>query len=154
MARFIPLDTIGGFAIADIIAVVIVLLICYIAGIIAQNSSASGFIRETERRFLWKIPGYIFVKGVIDSFSNNEESVAMRPVLAKLDDASMIAFEIERSEDGRVVIYVPGAPNPWSGAIQIMNADRIEPLTATMMEVVELNKRLGRGTSHILKKTV
>ena len=39
----------------------------------------------------------------------------MTPVLITLDDYEQMAFEVERTAGGKVVVYLPGAPNSWSG---------------------------------------
>ena len=40
----------------------------------------------------------------------------MRPVLARFENSWQIAFEIERIPGGIITVYVPGAPDPWSGS--------------------------------------
>jgi uncharacterized membrane protein len=75
----------------------------------------------------------------------------MKPVLAKMDDASQLAFEVERLQDGRVVVYVPGAPDPWSGGVLVMTEDRIEPLPISMVAAVQNLRALGRGTGAIFQ---
>ncbi len=54
---------------------------------------------------------------------------------------------------GRVVVYVPGAPDPWSGAVFVMTADRVEPLEASMPAAVKNIRALGRGTTRLLNRT-
>ena len=38
MADWIPVDTVGGVALANLIAVVIMILICFIAGLVGRNT--------------------------------------------------------------------------------------------------------------------
>ena len=40
------------------------------------------------------------------------EAKNMQPVLVRFDDNSQLGFEIERLDNGQVVIYLPGAPDP------------------------------------------
>ena len=81
---------------------------------------------------------------------DSTRACCVKPVLARMDDASQLAFEVERLEDGRVVVYVPGAPDPWSGGILVMTEDRIEPLPISMVAAVQNLRALGRGTNTIL----
>jgi uncharacterized membrane protein len=150
LAAYLPVDTFAGIVLADMFAIAFIVSICFIAGFAARSSLASGFVRNAETKFLWKIPGYGFVKGLTDSIGGTDVDATMRPVLAKLDDAAQVAFEIERLEDGRVVVFVPGAPDPWSGAVQIFTPDRIEPLPISMMAAVQNLRMLGRGTRQML----
>ncbi|MGE0823358.1 MAG: DUF502 domain-containing protein [Candidatus Binatia bacterium] len=150
MARFIPVESVAGVALANIVGLIIIGLVCFLAGLVARTSLASKAVREAETRVLWQIPGYAFVKGITDSFSANEEMATLHPVLARLDDAWQVAFEVERMPDGKVIVYLPGAPDPWSGSILLITEERIEPLKAPMMAVMGNLRRLGRGGSKLL----
>ena len=143
----IPLDTIGGVAIANILAVLAILLCCLIVGIIAKGDAAKRLLKSTEEKLL-VIPAYAFVKGVTDSLISSEEAAkAFVPVIVKFDDNAQIAFEIERSERGNVVIYLPGSPNPWSGSVVYFKEDRVERLDITVPEAINNIRHLGRGSS-------
>ena len=63
IAAFLPVDRVGGIALANLVAIIAIVLLCFLAGLAARTSFASAFVRESESRFLWKIPGYGFVKG-------------------------------------------------------------------------------------------
>ena len=76
-SALIPLDTIGGVALADILAILAILLCCLIVGIIAKGDAAKRLLKSTEEKLL-VIPAYAFVKGVTDSLISSEE--APRPL--------------------------------------------------------------------------
>jgi uncharacterized membrane protein len=58
------------------------------------------------------------------------------PVLATFSSSARIGLEIDRLANGRFVVMVPNSPNPWSGMVNIMEADRVQrldlPMTAYM----------------------
>ncbi len=153
LAAWIPIDSIGGVALANLLAVVAIVVLCFAAGLVARSSAAVRAVQSLESGFLTSIPGYGFIKGMTEGLAGREGPEALRPVLAKFDDASQVAFEIERNPDGRVVVYVPGAPDPWSGAVFVMTADRVEPLEASMPAAVKNIRALGRGTTRLLDRT-
>jgi len=153
LAAWIPIDAIGGVALANLLAVAAIVVLCFAAGLVARSSTAVRAVQSLESGFLTSIPGYGFIKGMTEGLAGREGSEALKPVLAKFDDASQVAFEIERNPDGRVVVYVPGAPDPWSGAVFVMTADRVEPLEASMHAAVKNIRTLGRGTSRLLNRT-
>ena len=62
-----------------------------------------------------------------------------------------IALEIERIEGGKVALFLPGAPDPWSGSICIAEEDRVTPLDLPVASVAKIAKRLGRGASEALR---
>ena len=75
-----------------------------------------------------------------------EREKTLKTVLAKFDDYSQIAFEVERLSDGRAIVFLPGAPDAWSGSTVVVDADRITPLDLKSLEVVRLAKNLGKGS--------
>jgi uncharacterized membrane protein len=154
MAGFLPVDTVAGVTVANIISFTILALICFLAGLIARTSLASRAVQKAEARFLWQLPGYAFVKGMTDSFISQGDSSSMRPVSCQLDDSWQIGFEVERMQDGRVVVYLPGAPNPWTGSLLLIDPARVEALNATMVETVGALRKLGHGSSRLFSGNV
>ncbi len=153
LAAWIPIDAIGGVALADLLVVAAIVVLCFAAGLVARSSAAVRAVQSVESGFLTSIPGYGFIKGMTEGLAGREGSEALKPVLAKFDDASQVAFEIERNPDGRVVVYVPGAPDPWSGSVFVMTVDRVEPLEGSMPAAVKNIRTLGRGTTRLLNRT-
>jgi uncharacterized membrane protein len=142
----IPLERVGGMALANILAVAILIIVCYLAGIAAKSSLGKSTFQLIDSNLMMLLPGYAFVKGMTDSIAEKDEQ-GLRPVLVKLDDSMQIGFEVERIERGLVVVYLPGAPNPWSGTISYVEEARIEPMNQTMTEVVKSLGKLGPGSS-------
>jgi uncharacterized membrane protein len=149
VSEHLPLGTIVGVAAVDVIGLALIMLLCFLAGLLARSGRARAVVNEAENRFLWKIPVYGMVKGVTESISE-AETTSFKPVLARLDDAAQIAFEIERLPGGRVVVFMPGAPDAWSGAVMIMTEDRIDPLSISVVTAVQNLRARGRGTGALL----
>jgi uncharacterized membrane protein len=96
---------------------------------------------------LLAIPGYAFIKAYTDNMKlGQEEAKSMQPVLVQFDDNSQLGFEIERLDDGLVVIYLPGAPDPWSGTVAYFEASRVKKLELSVNEAIRNVRRLGRGS--------
>jgi len=62
LSALIPLDSIGGIALANVVAVLAILLCCLVAGNIAKSDFARQISRSIESKLLLAIPGYTFVK--------------------------------------------------------------------------------------------
>lgn len=150
LSDLIPTDMAGDIIIVDIIAIMLIVLVCLLAGLAARSGTAAKLVHKLESNFLSHIPVYAFVKGMTTSLAGAEEGEEMKAVLARFDDYSQVVFEIERLEGGRVVVYLPGAPNPWSGSVCIVTEDRIQPIDATMILAVKTIKHLGRGSGELI----
>jgi uncharacterized membrane protein len=151
LSVLIPLDSIGNIAMVNLLALGIVLLICFLAGLAAKSTLARKSIGNLESRVLSKIPVYGLLKSKIDAIVQPEKAEGMKPVLARFDDSWQIAFEVERIQEGGVAIYLPGAPDPWSGSVCFVTEDRIQPLELTLLPVLRILKGLGKGSNDQLR---
>jgi uncharacterized membrane protein len=150
LADWIPVDTVGGVALANLIAILAVILLCFVAGLIARHSMASGLIKSLESKVLMKIPGYAMIKGIKSGFDGSETE-GMKPVALMLGSAERIGLEIEKLPDGRSMIYIPSAPSVWSGVTQILPADQITYLDVPITSVMELTEKFGHGVDDMLQ---
>ena len=74
--------------------------------------------------------------------------------ITRFDDSWQLVFEIERLADGKVVVFLPGSPDPWSGSVCVVSDDRVTPLDLTVNSAANLMKRLGRGATDTLQKAI
>jgi uncharacterized membrane protein len=148
LGRLIPVDSIGGVAVANVLAMLGLALFCFIAGLIARSESARKAYRALDSA-LFAIPGYAFIRGLSDSMSSSEEAAkGLLPVLVRFDDNEQIGFEVERSGKGNVVVYLPGAPDPWSGSVVYFGEDRVKRLDMSVVQAINNIRHLGRGSRH------
>jgi len=150
LADWLPLDTVGGVALANLLAILAVILVCFIAGLVARYSVASSFVETLESKVLMNIPGYTMIKGIKSGFDPSETK-GIKSVALQLGSAERIALEIEKLPDGRSMVYIPSAPSAWSGVTQILPADQITYLDIPATKVLELTERYGHGVDAILQ---
>jgi uncharacterized membrane protein len=150
MADWLPVDTVGGVALANLIAILAVIIVSFIAGLAARHTMAGGLVKTLETRVLTKIPGYAMIKGIKSGFDASETE-KMKPVALQLGSAERVALEIEKLPDGRSMIYIPSAPSPWSGVTQILPADQITYLDVPVTKVIELTEKYGHGVEELLQ---
>ena len=153
LAEWIPVDTIGGVALANLIAIVIVILICFIAGLVGRNAMASGLVKKLEAKVLMKIPGYTLIKGIKGGL-DKDETHQLKPVVLTLGTAERIGFEVQKLPDGRSMVFFPGVPNPLSGITQILPADRVTYLDVPIADVMGLSENYGFGAGELLAKKI
>ena len=146
--KLIPYDSVGEVALLNILAVVATLVTCLLAGVAAKSSLGAATVKLIDTKFLEVLPGYAFIRGMAGGIIEGADG-PLKPVLARLDDAAHIAFEVER-EDGIVTVYLPGAPNPYTGTVAHMTEDRIEPLDLKFNAAIKKIRSLGKGSSRIV----
>ncbi|MDH4017973.1 MAG: hypothetical protein OEU84_00085 [Xanthomonadales bacterium] len=151
LADWLPVDTVGGVALANLLAILAVILVSFLAGLVARHTMAGDIVKTLENKVLTKIPGYAMIKGIKSGFDSSDEE-GMKPVAVQLGSAERIALEIEKLPDGRSMIYIPSAPSAWSGVTQILPADQITYLNVPITQVLELTEKFGHGVDELLKK--
>ena len=72
-------------------------------------------------------------------------------VLARFEEQSVLAMEVERLADGRVVLFVPGAPDPWQGSVVLVDPQRVQALPVKLADLNRTLKGLGRGSAALLR---
>ena len=58
------------------------------------------------------------------------------PILVTFDEYFQVAFETDRTVQRTVAIYLPGAPNPWSGNVVFVAANRVKNLSVSVTEAL------------------
>lgn len=142
-----PVERVVGIAVLDLLTLALVLLVCFLAGLAAKTRAAVRFVSSLESEFLSKIPAYDLAKTKLTSQLRFEEAEDLHPVLVRFDDQWQIGFEVERIAGGKVAIYVPGSPDPWSGAVTILTDDRVTRLDSKLTAALGIFKNLGKGAS-------
>lgn len=144
----------AGIPAPALLAGIVLVLLCYVAGLVSQSRPAVGLTLWLESTVLKHIPGYAYIKGMGETMAGVEGGTTYQPVLAAIEDSWQLGFIVETIEEGQYAVYVPGAPSPWSGAVYFMAEDRIRKLDLRAAEVQGCLKRLGLGSSALLKGKV
>lgn len=150
IADRIPVGEVAGVALAEILAVVIILVACFLAGLAAISTPGQRLYRKLDQLLLNLIPRYAFVKSMTDSLGGSDASV-LQPVLVRFDDLAQIAFEVERGSGDLVTVYLPGSPDPWSGSVAHVSAERVDPVRGDFATVVKSLRSIGRGATALLE---
>ncbi|MEH6583369.1 MAG: DUF502 domain-containing protein [Halioglobus sp.] len=148
--EFLPWDTIASVPVIDAVATLILVLSCLGAGMIARSDWGRAIQARIDTVLLQLFPGYAWIKGVTGAISDDDAATVFKPVLVELDDQHQLGFEVERSEDGFVVVYLPGAPDPRAGTLSFLPPERVQPLEGDFNSVAKTFKKLGIGAAEIM----
>ena len=150
LSKLIPFESVVGFAVVEILTVLVLILVCVLVGMLARSPWAQKVYEKLDAVLLQVIPGYAWIKGITGGIHDQDASDVLKPVLVRFDDQFQLAFEVDRASDGLVAVYLPGSPDPRSGTVSYVTADRIQPVDAGFKAVVKICRNLGRGSGKIL----
>lgn len=143
-----------GYALLVFAAIDIVLLILFVAGMAARRTIGQYFSQKIERVLTLFFPKYLIIKQQMTGTLDHEDSrKTMKPVLIEYDDFSEIAFETSRLDNGKVALYLPGSPDPWSGRLIFMNSERVQPLFVDFPTALTAFETLGRDAANAMLLT-
>lgn len=152
LAERLPVESIIGFETPKILAAVVLLFICLLAGLFANTSLAKKLVNWLESVLLSNIPGYTFIKSLGEEAAGTAPAHSQQAVLVRFDDASQIGFLVERISGGQVVVFIPDPPNPLAGGVFIFDEDRVTPLEVPSTSAVKCLRKLGEGTGALVNR--
>jgi len=117
---------IGGIALANLIAVLAVILVCFVAGLAARHALAGKFVKILELKVLMKVPGYSMVKGLASGFDASATE-SLKQVALQLGTAERIGFEMQK-----------------------LPSDQVTYLNVPATRIIEITENYGHGVGEIL----
>ena len=151
----LPVSSAVGIALLFLIAVGILLVLCFVCGIAAQRAIGRKFSQTIEKQLIAVFPKYAIYKDILaGNVGGSELAPSLIPVTIRLNDAIRIGYEADRTDQGLVVIYLPGSPDPWIGSVALVHADQVERLEVDFGETAAICERLGRRSGDLLKNVV
>jgi len=151
IAEKISITLFGQHAISRIIALIIIIMVCFIAGLLAKTKKASELKEWVEDNILSNIPGYSLLKGMGESAAGLESKNLKEVVLVDVEEVWQIGFLMERLDDDLNAVFLPGAPNPMSGDVVFVKWDRLKIIDISGISAMKIAKKLGIDSKAILK---
>ncbi len=152
MSEKLLVETTLGLGATKVIAIILLVILCFAAGLFARTDIAKRVVAWIETTLLSNLPGYSFMKNVGEEASGAGATEQYQSVLVRFDDSSQIGFLVERLESEQAVVFIPGSPNPWSGSTRILDEDRITLIDKATNSSIKVIQKLGAGTSNLIKE--
>jgi len=147
----LPIHSATGAAVLFLISIGILVALCFLCGLAARRAIARRFSQLVEKRLVMIFPKYAIYKDIVaGNIGGDEHSPTLVPVTIQFDDHARIGYEAGRTAPGQVIVYLPGSPDPWMGAVVLVESARIAPLPISFNETAAICERLGRDSSELL----
>ena len=150
IAQNISVSLFGEHALSRIIAMVILVLACFIAGLLTKTKVARQLKEWVEDHILSNIPGYSLLIGMGENAAGIESKNLNEVVLIDIEEVWQIGFLMEQLDDDLNAVFIPGAPNPMSGDVVFVKRDRLKLLDITGLNAMKILKKLGIDSKKIL----
>ena len=151
-----PIASFLGLAESDIaipVALIIFIIICFIAGLIVQSSLARVFKNYLEPLFV-RIPGYLLIRSIIRRMARMEQSQDFELAfiaIGETHEALSPGFLIEQHENGFYTVFVPTVPTPTVGNVYLIPEDKVFLVNVPLLDMVKFITKWGQSSPALLE---
>lgn len=140
--------------VGHLIVLTIILIVCFLLGIIVKTSIGKFIHGSLEKTILKKIPGYSLVKETVLQFVGNKKSPFSSVALVNIfcNDTLATAFVTDEHDDGSFTVFVPTGPNPTSGNIFHLKSKYVHKLDVSVEDTMRSIISCGSGSNKLIKK--
>lgn len=138
---------------ANILVVTIILLACFIVGVIVKTQLGR-FVQESLEDYILNFaPGYSIIKETVLQFLGRKSSPFSSVVLVQAYENStlMTGFITDEYADGRCSVFVPTGPNPTTGYILHLKPEYVHRVKVSPEEAIRSVISCGAGSEKLLK---
>jgi len=130
-----------------IVALVLLLLICFIIGLLVQVRPIQAIREWLAGHIFERIPGFSLMRGVTRQLAGEKGEQSFQPALVELEEALVPAFIIEKHPDGQFTVFVSSSPTPMAGAIYILQPERVHPVDMPLSKAMVCITKWGSGAA-------
>jgi uncharacterized membrane protein len=135
-----------------IVAVIGLLLICLAVGLAIRSRLGHRMRALIEGALLDRLPGYRLAKAfATDGPWSGSGGRTVRPALAVIEEGLCPALVMDEFADGRLVVFVPGAPAPMAGAIYIFAPEKVTLLETPLLPFLRTISSWGLGLVELVE---
>ena len=143
-------ELIFGFDGSNLIALLLLILICFVSGLLFRSKYVKNWIKKLEDQVLINLPGYALIKSITAGVMGEKSDEDMSPILIHEDESYSLAFLVEKGEKFSTV-FIPEAPRHDSGEVKIIPTNRIEKLDVSVHKFTQIIKTFGKGSTQWAK---
>jgi uncharacterized membrane protein len=145
LAAWLPERHVFGVLLEDAVAVALVLSVFLVAGLFVGTRSGRALSDRLERLVLYRVSGYLLVRGAAGGVPGLQLGSEFVPVLVETAEGWSFALLVERLPQGFCTVFLPDSPSPTSGSVKIVEAGRVRAVDASVISLLGCLTRSGVG---------
>ncbi len=154
VVNFFDIQDVASFIILNVLALASVVVVCLLAGFAARMAFVSSRVQKLDQTLAKVVPGYSMAVGALKGTISEDAGVeALQPVIVRVGNMLRIGFEIERTPDNQVAVFLPNAPSAQVGVTGVFQADAVTSTNLPPHRVFEMMQLYGKGLAPMLKQT-
>ena len=150
VALSLKLDSTVNAVFAIVIALVLLLLICFGIGTMVRTRIGTWSFEKLEQAILRRVPGYEFVGNILKGFAKEKDAYPAVMVRLHGPGSAVFGLVMEDNQNGVLTVFLPSAPALTVGSLHVVRRDRVTYLEASTPDVVNSISQWGIGSREIL----
>lgn len=140
-------------ALADTIVIAIILLTCFVLGMIVKTRLGVFFQELIDDYILKFIPGYSIIKETVLQFLGRKKFPFSPVVMVRAfeNDTLMTGFITDEHPDGRCTVFVPTGPNVTTGFVFHLNQENVYPVNVSPDQAIRTVISCGVGSGKLIR---
>jgi len=152
MKELLPADSYFGIGVLSILSALLLLALCFVAGLMAERKYIQSMLGYIEEKFLVYFPGYTMLKSSATEAIGNSDN-HWKVVLLGTGSEKKLGIEIERNSEGQCVVFCPEPPDAKSGDLLWVDQSQITPTDMPVSKLLHIVRNYGKGTSNGVYKS-
>ncbi len=148
VAALLPVEELGGMAVANLVGFGLILGFCFGAGLVARTAIGARVGGWLEEAILGRVPGYRMMKTLsrqVAGAGGADASMFVPAVLELPEDSMQLVYLIEEHPNGFATIMIPSVPAALAGPLQCVPSRRLRKLDVSLARVVQSLQACGLG---------
>ena len=142
--KHLPAERVFGVGMLTLISLVLILLICYLAGMLIEQKRVKWLIAKLEDNILVFIPGYSLIKAQTSGMLS-EALANWQPVLIGEDGDWKMGVLVDQQPDGLCMIFFPEPPDAKSGEMKLVHESKLKKLDMPVSKMIRIIRKYGKN---------
>ena len=149
--KYLPAERVFGVGLLTLISLVLILLICYLAGMLIERKRVKRLITKLEDKILVFIPGYSMIKAQTSEIVS-EAAAHWQPVLIGEDGDWKMGVLVDRQPDGLCMIFFPEPPDAKQGEMKLVHESKLKKLDMPVNKMIRIIRKYGKSEGAFFNK--
>jgi uncharacterized membrane protein len=152
LAEKLPISKGAAVLAVYVVGTFLLVLVAFTAGLFVRSFKIKKDASFLEDKVLNKLPPYVALRKYTDRLAGLEAKTNedLKPVLVRMPNGWQVGFLADAFNDGQVAVFMPGAPDPSPGVVQVVSTDHITPLNISYRDALACLEQSGRGLANLL----
>jgi len=149
--KYLPAERVFGVGLLTLISLVLILFICYLAGMLIEQKRVKWLIAKLEDNILVFIPGYSMIKAQTSEIVS-EAAAHWQPVLIGEDGDWKMGVLVDQQPDGLCMIFFPEPPDAKQGEMKLVHESKLKKLDMPVNKMIRIIRKYGRSEGAFFSK--